>query len=109
MVRILSYIPIALFYRCYDLGIECPVYYNAYQTNPCGEGSICRDSADNLNYTCECLPGYSEPDCENINECSEDPCQNGALCVDGINEYTCICASQRFTGEYECVSVVSVC
>ena len=30
--------------------------------------------------------------CEvNINECENKPCRNEAVCVDGINEYTCQC------------------
>ena len=28
-----------------------------------------------------------------IDECASDPCQNGATCVDGVNGYTCTCAS----------------
>ena len=108
MVRILYTFQLTLFYRYHNLGIECPAYYNTHYTNPCREGSVCRDTTDNLNYTCECLPGYSEPDCDNINECSDDPCHNGAVCVDGINEYTCICSSQRFTGEYDCFTVDSL-
>ena len=26
-------------------------------------------------------------------ECSSNPCQNGATCQDGINEFTCLCAT----------------
>ena len=26
-----------------------------------------------------------------IDECSSNPCFNGGICVDGTNEYTCIC------------------
>ena len=26
-------------------------------------------------------------------ECAAAPCQNGAVCVDGVNAYSCICAS----------------
>lgn len=30
--------------------------------------------------------------CEiNIDECSPMPCKEGSTCVDGINEFTCIC------------------
>ena len=28
-----------------------------------------------------------------IDECESDPCINGATCVDGVNNYTCICAA----------------
>ena len=32
-----------------------------------------------------------------VNECDPDPCLNGAVCVDGINGYTCICPA-GYTG-----------
>jgi len=32
--------------------------------------------------------------CEvNINECDPSPCQNIATCIDGLNNFTCVCAS----------------
>jgi len=32
--------------------------------------------------------------CEiNINECDTSPCQNIATCIDGLNNFTCLCAS----------------
>jgi EGF-like domain. len=32
--------------------------------------------------------------CEiNINECDPSPCQNTATCIDGLNNFTCVCAS----------------
>ena len=30
---------------------------------------------------------------EDINDCDPNPCLNGATCTDGINTYTCTCAS----------------
>ena len=36
--------------------------------------------------------GFTGRDCEtNINECMPNPCQHGGNCVDGINNYTCLC------------------
>ena len=32
-----------------------------------------------------------------INDCSPNPCFNGAVCIDGINRYTCNCAA-GYTG-----------
>ena len=32
-----------------------------------------------------------------IDECSPNPCLNGAVCVDGINRYTCNCVA-GYTG-----------
>ena len=34
---------------------------------------------------------------QDIDECSSDPCQNGGTCEDGVNEYTCQCAT-GYTG-----------
>jgi len=28
-----------------------------------------------------------------INECLSEPCGNDATCIDGLNEYTCVCAA----------------
>ena len=28
-----------------------------------------------------------------IDECASNPCDNGAVCVDGINGYTCVCSA----------------
>ena len=32
-----------------------------------------------------------------VDECASNPCQNGAVCVDGINGYTCVCPA-GYTG-----------
>ncbi|XP_005993601.1 fibulin-7 [Latimeria chalumnae] len=37
------------------------------------------------------------PVCKDISECSSHPCQNGGTCVDGINQYRCVC-SRGWTG-----------
>ena len=33
-----------------------------------------------------------------IDECADKPCLNGGTCVDGVNDYTCVCAV-GYTGE----------
>ena len=38
--------------------------------------------------------------CTDINECASSPCKNGGRCVDGINGYTCNCASPGYTGAH---------
>jgi hypothetical protein len=47
--------------------------------------------------TCGACPaGYSgtgQTGCVNINDCSPNPCRNGGTCNDGINSFTCSCAS----------------
>ncbi|XP_078681185.1 IgGFc-binding protein-like [Branchiostoma floridae x Branchiostoma belcheri] len=30
---------------------------------------------------------------QNIDECQSSPCQNGAVCLDGQNQYTCLCTA----------------
>ena len=32
-----------------------------------------------------------------IDECSSTPCQNDGTCIDGIDDYTCVC-TRRYTG-----------
>ena len=34
--------------------------------------------------------------CADINECASNPCVNGGTCVDGINQYTCMCRSGTY-------------
>ncbi|KAF0876584.1 FBLN7 protein, partial [Crocuta crocuta] len=42
-----------------------------------------------------CLPNGTwtgeQPHCRDVSECSSQPCQNGGTCVEGVNEYKCIC------------------
>ncbi|XP_025966184.2 fibulin-7 [Dromaius novaehollandiae] len=38
-----------------------------------------------------------EPQCKGISKCSSHPCQNGGTCVDGLNQYECLCP-QEWTG-----------
>nr|XP_013813007.1 PREDICTED: fibulin-7 isoform X2 [Apteryx mantelli mantelli] len=38
-----------------------------------------------------------EPQCKGISKCSSHPCQNGGTCVDGLNQYKCLCP-QEWTG-----------
>ncbi|EGW04947.1 Fibulin-7 [Cricetulus griseus] len=32
-----------------------------------------------------------KPHCRDISECSSQPCHNGGTCVEGVNQYRCIC------------------
>ena len=38
--------------------------------------------------------------CENIDDCVPNPCEHGATCVDGVEEYTCLCTLEYNRGEY---------
>ena len=44
-------------------------------------------------FRCMCAAGFGGPVCEiNYDDCITAPtCANGATCVDGINNFTCVC------------------
>ncbi|CAM9812022.1 unnamed protein product, partial [Chrysoparadoxa australica] len=64
--------------------------------NICENGGLCVADADDADVsTCDCTgTGFTGPTCSvNIDECASNPCQNGGNCIDGINSFTCECAS----------------
>ncbi|NXU58670.1 CRUM1 protein, partial [Turnix velox] len=92
-------------------GQNCEEDIDECATNPCHNGGECFERSNqayygtqpdfptNFSYSqavgflCECQPGFTGVECAvNINECEEGPCQNGAVCEDGIADYTCHCA-----------------
>lgn len=81
--------------------------------SPCYNGGSCvpgnnkwnadrqQSGPGEANYSCACPPGFAGPLCEvNIDDCAEHQCQNGAMCVDGINSYKCVCRDPTTTGEF---------
>lgn len=45
-----------------------------------------------------CPEGFEGDRCEiNIDDCEDNDCENNSTCVDGINNYTCMC-SPEYTG-----------
>ena len=43
-------------------------------------------------YKCKCNLGYAGSTCLiNVDDCAARPCQNEATCVDGIDDYSCLC------------------
>ena len=46
-----------------------------------------------LFYSCACAFGFHGTFCEvNVDDCQDHGCENGATCVDGVGNYTCLCA-----------------
>lgn len=81
--------------------------------SPCYNGGTCISSNNNnntnvarqqiasLNYSCVCPIGFTGPLCEiNIDDCVEHQCQNGAMCIDDINSYKCVCRDPTTSGEF---------
>eukprot|EP01043_Picozoa_sp_COSAG02_P012130 COSAG02_NODE_462_length_21838_cov_17.900501_3_plen_4662_part_00 len=74
-------------------------------TDPCSNGGTCTDSTDDNaipegDFSCDCATtGFDGNECEsNINDCQVTSCGQDAdprrgSCVDGINAFTCSCAS----------------
>lgn len=44
-------------------GMEC-INENECEWDPCLNGGVCRDFADQRNYACKCPPGYTGMHCE---------------------------------------------
>lgn len=61
-------------------------------------------------FRCVCPDGFEGDECEiNIDDCEDNDCENNSTCVDGINNYTCLC-SPEYTGNsqtYTCECSVS--
>jgi alpha-tubulin suppressor-like RCC1 family protein len=102
-------------YRCdcnaWSSGRSCEVSNECLgQTNGgptvCYNGGSCTDLM--VGYDCTCLPGYFEPDCEEVDDCwmaDNSPGSNGACnghgtCTDGDNTYTCACTDPSYTGTH---------
>lgn len=49
-------------------------------------------------FRCICADGFEGEYCEvNIDDCEDNDCENNSTCVDGINNYTCLCPPE-YTG-----------
>jgi hypothetical protein len=54
------------------------------------------------------LDGWAGINCNmNIDDCANNPCKNSATCVDGINDFTCICET-GWRGKH-CEILISPC
>lgn len=93
-------------YTCYCLagfaGKECDteiITQVCDNNNPCRNNGTCIPNGGSNLYKCVCQPGFEGKDCEmNINECLSGPCQHGGTCIDGVNNYTCLCGRTGYTG-----------
>ena len=48
--------------------------------------------------SCVCPPGFEGHRCEiNPDDCEDNDCENNSTCIDGVNNYTCICPP-NYTG-----------
>ena len=48
-----------------------------------------------VTFRCVCPEGFEGDECEiNIDDCEDNDCENNSTCVDGINNYTCMCSPE---------------
>ncbi|XP_053794413.1 protein eyes shut homolog [Vidua chalybeata] len=71
-------------------GLHCELDVDECISNPCIHG-ICVQKEPSFGYSCFCKPGFVGRSCElNYNDCLIHSCSTGFLCVDGINNITCL-------------------
>ncbi|XP_010170190.1 slit homolog 3 protein-like, partial [Antrostomus carolinensis] len=90
-------------------GRDCSVPINSCIQNPCQNGGTCHLAEANKDgFSCACVLGYEGERCEiNPDDCEDNDCENNSTCVDGINNYVCLCPP-NYTGEL-CDEVINHC
>lgn len=62
-----------------------------------------------LTFRCTCADGFEGESCDiNIDDCEDNDCENNSTCVDGINNYTCLCPPE-YTGMQKKKCVINRC
>ncbi|KAH0629680.1 hypothetical protein JD844_011936, partial [Phrynosoma platyrhinos] len=96
--------------RCYDVGTkefstsvltyinstqgrDCSTPINSCILNPCQNGGTCHLTDTNQDgFSCSCPIGFEGKKCEvNPDDCEDNDCENNSTCMDGINNYACLC------------------
>uniref|UniRef100_A0A665UIY0 Slit homolog 1b (Drosophila) n=1 Tax=Echeneis naucrates TaxID=173247 RepID=A0A665UIY0_ECHNA len=79
-------------------GRHCETPVDACVSNPCTNGGTCLSDEQTRGFSCACAFGFHGTFCEvNMDDCQDHGCENGATCVDGVGNYTCLCAP-KYTG-----------
>ena len=65
----------------------------------CGNNGYCISYDNGYHYKCKCNIGYAGVTCDyNVDDCLGSPCKNEASCVDGIDDYSCLCIHEGTGG-----------
>ncbi|KAM9792195.1 LOW QUALITY PROTEIN: slit homolog 1 protein-like [Neosynchiropus ocellatus] len=79
-------------------GRNCEDPLDACVSNPCTNGGTCLSDEQTRGFSCACAFGFHGAFCEvNVDDCRDHGCEHGATCVDGVGNYTCLCAPS-YTG-----------
>ena len=73
----------------------------------CQNGASCVVDDKLQEAKCICRPGFEGELCEvNVDECASSPCLNNGKCVDGVNEYFCVCEN-KFIDKVRMIRILS--
>ncbi|WAR05343.1 FBP1-like protein [Mya arenaria] len=76
-------------------GVSCQSLLWYCTDSTCANGGTC-SVVSGQGVFCQCLDGFSGLDCAvNVDECEGSLCPDNSVCVDGVNEATCVCHAGR--------------
>ena len=58
---------------------------------------LCAQNSQGADCT-ECVPGFTGPNCDEVDDCVGVTCSGNGLCVDGVGTFQCFC-DPEFIGE----------